>query len=118
VQDYDLDGCWSAFKLFCILATASIIVQVYMIYLQQMLDIRWRRWLTENYLGNWLRDRTYYQMRLLDDSTDNPDQRISEDLARFTSMTLGLSLGLLRAIGVVYCYSLAAIRALTRFFRF
>lgn len=98
VQDYDLDACWSAFKLFCILAAASICVQVYMIYLQQMLDIRWRRWLTENYLGNWLRDRTYYQMRLLDDSTDNPDQRISEDLARFTSMTLSLSLGILRSV--------------------
>jgi len=98
VQDYDLDSCWSSFKLFCILAAASISVQVYMIYLQQMLDIKWRRWLTENYLGNWLRDRTYYQMRLLDDSTDNPDQRISEDLARFTSMTLSLSLGILRSV--------------------
>jgi putative ATP-binding cassette transporter len=98
VQDYDLEACWSAFKLFCELAAASIIVQVYMIYLQQMLDIKWRRWLTDSYLGNWLRDRTYYQMRLLDDSTDNPDQRISEDLARFTAMTLNLSLGILRSV--------------------
>jgi vitamin B12/bleomycin/antimicrobial peptide transport system ATP-binding/permease protein len=98
VQDYNLDACWSAFQLFCILATINIIVVVYMTYLQQMLDIKWRKWLTENYLGNWLQDRTYYQMRLLDDSTDNPDQRISEDLARFTSMTLSLSLGILRAV--------------------
>ncbi|MEM5769642.1 MAG: ABC transporter ATP-binding protein/permease, partial [Bacillota bacterium] len=98
VQDYDLEGCWDGFKLFCILAATSIVVQVYMIYLQQMLDIKWRRWMTDNYLANWLRDRTYYKMRLLDDSTDNPDQRISEDLARFTAMTLSLSLGILRSV--------------------
>lgn len=98
VQNYDLEGCWAGFKLFCILAATSIVVQVYMIYLQQMLDIKWRRWLTDNYLANWLRDRTYYKMRLLDDSTDNPDQRISEDLARFTAMTLGISLGILKSV--------------------
>lgn len=98
VQEYDLERCWSGFILFCELAAASIIVQVYMIYLRQMLDIKWRQWLTDKYLGNWLRDRTYYQMRLLDDSTDNPDQRISEDLSRFTSMTLTLSLGVLRSV--------------------
>ena len=98
VQDYDLEGCWDGFKLFCLLAATSIVVQVYMIYLQQMLDIKWRRWLTDNYLANWLRERTYYKMRLLDDSTDNPDQRISEDLARFTAMTLSLSLGMLKSV--------------------
>lgn len=106
MQDYNLEACWSQFKWFCILATANIVVQVYMIYFQQMLDIKWRTWMTDNYLTNWLRNRTYYQMRLLDDSTDNPDQRISEDLARFTSMTLNLSLGILRAIVTLVTFTI------------
>ena len=29
-----------------------------------MLQIRWRRWLTERYLGEWLKDTAYYRMQL------------------------------------------------------
>ncbi|HTS53868.1 MAG TPA: ABC transporter ATP-binding protein/permease, partial [Burkholderiales bacterium] len=71
---------------------------VYATYLNQMLQIRWRRWLTERYLGEWLSERTYYRMQLTANQTDNPDQRISEDLKLFVDSTLALSLGLLNAV--------------------
>lgn len=98
LQNYDKDGFWSALGEFGILAGVYIIVAVYELYLIQMLEIKWRRWMTNQYLAKWLDNRAYYKMQLLDNNTDNPDQRISEDLRLFTSYTLRLSLGLLKAV--------------------
>jgi putative ATP-binding cassette transporter len=78
------------------LATVFIVVAVYRIYLGQMLQIRWRRWLTENFLKSWLEHRVYYRMQLTDRGTDNPDQRIAEDLRLFVEQTLAIVLGLIR----------------------
>ena len=83
--------------IFCFLAALAIIMSVYALYLNQMLQIRWRRWLTCRYLGFWLTDRAYYHSQLRN-STDNPDQRIAEDLNQFTSYVLSLSLGLLTSV--------------------
>ncbi|MBI1942832.1 MAG: ABC transporter ATP-binding protein/permease [Betaproteobacteria bacterium] len=84
--------------MFTLLAVLYIVLQVYRLYFQQMLIIEWRTWLTERYLGNWLKDRAYYRLQLLDKGTDNPDQRIAEDLNIFVDLTLSLSLGLLSAV--------------------
>ncbi|HMB35620.1 MAG TPA: ABC transporter ATP-binding protein/permease [Methylomirabilota bacterium] len=79
------------------LAAAFITVAVYQLYLNQMLQIRWRRWLTDRYLNAWLSDRTYYRMQLMAGDADNPDQRIAEDVRLFVSRTLSLSLQFLSA---------------------
>ena len=71
---------------------------VYQLYLNQMLQIRWRRWLTDLYLAEWLEGRTYYRMQLADRGTDNPDQRIADDLRLFVEQTLSLTLGFLNAL--------------------
>ncbi len=97
LQNYDKDGFVSALGTFSILAACYIIVAVYELYMQQMLEIKWRRWLTQQYLQNWLHKRSYYQMQLMNNSADNPDQRISEDLKLFVNLSLRLSLGLLKA---------------------
>src|SRR6202162_2188740 len=82
---------------FCVLVAFAIAMSVYALYLNQMLQIRWRRWLTRRYLGAWLADHAYYQLQLRD-TTDNPDQRIAEDLNQFTAYVLSLSLGLLTSV--------------------
>ena len=82
---------------FCVLVAFAIAMSVYALYLNQMLQIRWRRWLTRRYLGAWLADHVYYQLQLRD-ATDNPDQRIAEDLNQFTAYVLSLSLGLLTSV--------------------
>jgi len=82
---------------FCILVAFAIAMSVYALYLNQMLQIRWRRWLTRRYLGAWLADHAYYELQLRD-TTDNPDQRIAEDLNQFTAYVLSLSLGLLTSV--------------------
>ncbi|MCC6534968.1 MAG: ABC transporter ATP-binding protein/permease [Burkholderiales bacterium] len=84
--------------VFGALAFGYIVMAVYQLYLTQMLQIKWRRWLTERYLDDWLQERIYYRMQLTDRATDNPDQRIAEDLNLFVATTLTLSLGLLNAL--------------------
>ena len=79
------------------LIAVFIILAVYQLYLNQMLEIRWRRWLTDRYLRAWLADGAYYRMQLVARETDNPDQRIAEDLNLLASHTLGLFVGGLRA---------------------
>jgi vitamin B12/bleomycin/antimicrobial peptide transport system ATP-binding/permease protein len=83
---------------FAILAAIYITMAVYAFYLNQMLQIRWRRWMTDVYLKRWLAERTYYRMQLTGSLADNPDQRIAEDFKLFVDETLGLSLGFLNAV--------------------
>jgi putative ATP-binding cassette transporter len=75
-----------------------ILLAVYQMYLNQMLEIRWRRWLTERYLRAWLAGGVYYRMQLVASETDNPDQRIAEDVHLLISHTLALLIGGLRAV--------------------
>ena len=98
LQNYDEIAFFYQLGLFAVLAGAYILLLVYGLYLQQMLQIRWRRWMTNVYLKEWLGDKTYYRLQLTGDGTDNPDQRIAEDLSLFPSQTLNLSLGLLTNI--------------------
>jgi vitamin B12/bleomycin/antimicrobial peptide transport system ATP-binding/permease protein len=84
--------------VFAFLAFLYIWGAVYRLYLRQMLEIEWRKWLNERYLRNWLGERAYYKMQLLDRGTDNPDQRIAEDLRVFVELTLRLALGLLSSV--------------------
>ncbi|ABD06540.1 ABC transporter-like [Rhodopseudomonas palustris HaA2] len=83
---------------FCVLAAIFIALKVYQLYLNQWLQIRWRRWMTERYLGEWLHDSNHYQMQLQGDAADNPDQRIAEDTQMFVERTLLLGIGLLNSV--------------------
>src|SRR6516164_7618315 len=97
LQEYKWQEFWWQFAIFGMLALSYIVVGVYSAYLQRILHIRWRRWLTGRFLRNWLDDQAYYRLQLSQVTPDNPDQRISDDLNRFSTQSLGLSLGLLSA---------------------
>ena len=76
----------------------------YELYLRQALQIRWRGWMTERYVGQWLSDRVYLQLARTDSGTDNPDQRIAEDIRLFVDNTLTLGLGLLRSSTSLFAF--------------
>ena len=97
LQEYDWPGFWRQFAIFGGLALAFMVVNVYAAYLERILHIRWRRWLTGQFLRDWLDHQAYYRLQLSQATPDNPDQRISDDLNRFATISLGLSLGLLSA---------------------
>src|SRR5437762_11798630 len=92
--------------VFTLIAFVWIVARVYQIYLQQMLQIEWRTWLNEHLLADWLKDRAYYRLQLLDRGVDNPDQRISEDLNLFIDMTLTLAIGLLSAVVTLVSFTI------------
>jgi putative ATP-binding cassette transporter len=98
LQEKDKASFWRLMGRFTILATIYIAMAVYAFYLNQMLQIRWRRWLTDSYLNQWLSDRAYYRLQLSGNPADNPDQRIAEDLKIFVDQTLDLALGFLNAV--------------------
>lgn len=90
---------------YTVLAFIYIIIAVYRFYLTQHLEMRWRAWMTRHYLQRWLDHQVYYHLELTryaavgpDQSPDNPDQRMQEDLKLFTTATVGLSMGLLNAL--------------------
>ncbi len=99
LQDKDWDAFVFQLGYFCVLATAFILLAVYQLYLNQWLQIRWRRWLTETYLDRWLAGANHYRMQLLGDAADNPDQRIAEDVRQFIDAgILPIGLNLLNAV--------------------
>jgi putative ATP-binding cassette transporter len=98
LQDRNWDAFVSELGFFCILAAAYIVIAVYQLYLQQWLEIRWRRWMTEKYLDSWLQRANHYRMQLLGDAADNPDQRIADDIKLFTERTVEIAIGLLGSV--------------------
>ena len=98
LQNKDWDIFISQLGVFSLLAALYIVSAVYQLYLQQWLQIRWRRWLTTRYLGRWLGGGTHYRMRLKGDSADNPDQRIADDIRQFINGTLDIGISLLGSI--------------------
>jgi putative ATP-binding cassette transporter len=93
---------------FCEFAALYVLVGVYRVYLTQWLEIRWRGWMTTRFLDEWLADRAYYRISLTTDraaiGTDNPDQRIAEDLRDFVSNSLSLGLDLLSNVVSLFSY--------------
>ena len=98
LQNKDWDTFIWQLGVFSLLAAFFIVSAVYQLYLQQWLQIRWRRWLTNRYLGRWLGNGTHYRMRLKGDSADNPDQRIADDIKQFINNTLDIGISLLGSI--------------------
>lgn len=105
LQNYDADAVYHGLIKFTGLAFAHIAFAVYAYYLQQKLSLRWRRWMTEEYLSRWTSHQMFYRMEMFSGGlSDNPDQRISEDINLFTARTLSFMSGLLRAITTIFCF--------------
>jgi putative ATP-binding cassette transporter len=120
LQDRSWDTFVTEIWIFCGLAAAYTVLAVYQLYLNLLLQIRWRRWMTRQYLERWTSGANHYRMQLLGDEADNPDQRIAEDIQLFVERTLSISIGLLSSIVtllsfVTILWALSASAPLTAF---
>lgn len=97
LQNYDAKKIFDELIHFSWLAAIYILLAVYSYYLQQTLILNWRRWLTTRFIDIWLQNKTYYNLQMFGKDTDNPDQRISEDVRQFVEMTLSFGIGILKA---------------------
>lgn len=104
LQNYNYDQVMQEMLRFIKLAALAIFVAMYTFYLQQIIALRWRKWLSEIFVGNWLHDKKYYLSELTGSKTDNPDQRISEDIKIFIEKALKFSVGILNAALTFSCF--------------
>ena len=109
LQEKNASVFWEQLGRFTYLAFAFIAIAVYKFYLTQLMEMRWRAWMTRHYLGRWLSNQAFYHFELAryantpqaasgSANPDNPDQRIQEDVGQFTGLTLSLSMGLLNSL--------------------
>ena len=98
LQNYQTEKIFDELFHFTYLAFTYIVLAVYSYYLQQVLILNWRRWLTERFIEIWMKNKTYYHLQMFGKDTDNPDQRISEDVRLFVEMTLSFGVGLLKSV--------------------
>ena len=99
LQDRNWDVSSASSASSAMLAACFIALAVYQVYLNQWLQIRWRRWLTGHYLGEWLdQSANHYRMQLQGDAADNPDQRVSDDVKLFVEKTMEIGLSLLNSV--------------------
>ena len=104
LQDKQPAAFIASMGLFAVVSAAFVLVSAYRVYLRQLVDIRWRRSVTANYLDRWMTSRAYGLVQLHRDEVDNPDQRIAEDIRDFASSALGLSLSLLAAVATLIAF--------------
>ena len=103
IQQYNYPVFKYSLLQFTVIALALILLGSYRTYFRQMLEFRWRQWLTNRYLNEWLGDRAYYRIER-DSLADNPDQRVSADLQGLASASLNLSLGLLSTTVTLFSF--------------
>ncbi|CAB3763268.1 ABC transporter ATP-binding protein/permease [Paraburkholderia solisilvae] len=103
IQQYNYPVFKHSLLQFTVIALALILLGSYRTYFRQMLEFRWRQWLTTKYLNQWLGDDAYYRIER-DRLADNPDQRVSADLQGLASNTLNLSLGLLSTTVTLFSF--------------
>ena len=97
LQQRAFESFWPLIGQFAGFAFLHIIFAVYAVYVRQILEIKWRKWMTDKYLDRWLGHQTYYRLQVAgQDDMDNPDQRIADDVNSFVNLTLGLFVGVLK----------------------
>lgn len=104
LQELDVVAFKKLIIQFCGLAFIFIMMGVYSQYLRSALQVKWRQWLTEYFIGRWTAQQTYYRMSVSNYTIDNPDQRIAEDVYTFITLTLNLSLGLLSQVVTLFSF--------------
>ena len=85
VKESGQHGFWVAIGVFCVLAVLYVVRIMLDMYLAQRFILAWRVWLTDDLTGDWLDGKAYYRGRFIDDTIDNPDQRIQQDIDIFTT---------------------------------
>ncbi len=98
LQEYDMRASIHLLFIFFAMAFGYIVVAVYRYYLSQRFALGWRKWLTEQLMQRWMQKKGYYYLETFDVKTDNPDQRLQEDVNGIVTNTISLVVGLVSAI--------------------
>lgn len=98
IQALQAPKFWFALLVFCVLAAIYVGRGLLDFYVQQAFLIRWRIWLNDRMVGDWLRGQAYYRDQFVPESADNPDQRIQQDVDSFVTNSVQLAMGLVGSV--------------------
>lgn len=101
LQAYQKQAVWRLVLVFCALAATYMVINVYRYYISSLFALRWRKWLTAQFIERWLKKRGYYYLENFDEKTDNPDQRIQEDINALVTNSIALFTGLISSITTI-----------------
>jgi putative ATP-binding cassette transporter len=85
VKNSGKDGFFFSILVFSIMAVIHVARIMLDLFMMQRFMLAWRAWLTDRLTGDWLDGKAYYRARFIDDTIDNPDQRIQTDIDIFTA---------------------------------
>ena len=105
LQAYQTELFWPLIGKFSFLAFLHIAIAVYAVYLRQLLQLRWRKWMTEQYMKAWLNNQSYYRLQVMRADMDNPEQRIQQDINEFVTLTLQFILGFLKQMTTLAAFA-------------
>lgn len=97
IEHKKIEEFYRLIGVFFLLVGYALITAITKFFLVAYLSISWQRWLVAQYVDSWLKDQAYYKMQMIKDPTDNPDQRIADDIGNFISTTLLLVEGIFSA---------------------
>jgi putative ATP-binding cassette transporter len=98
---YKADEFWQVVAIYAFCLVLALPIRALQSYLIPKLGLLWRAWLSGRLLNRYLDNRAYYVLNPNDESAeeiDNPDQRISQDAASFTSTSLSVSVEIVSAL--------------------
>ncbi len=104
LQAYDKRGVLHLLFIFFAIAAVYMTMAVYRYYVSQFFGLRWRKWLTNQFVGRWLERKSYYLLETFDEKTDNPDQRIQEDVGAIISITVDLVIGVVASVTTFFTF--------------
>ncbi|MGB5771905.1 MAG: ABC transporter ATP-binding protein/permease [Crocosphaera sp.] len=101
------DTFWQFMIVYGLVLVAAIPIIVIYRYTRQKLGLMWREWLTKHFLGRYFNHRAYYELdsNSINTEVDNPDQRITQDIKSFTTVTLDFLLDILDSILTLFSFS-------------
>ena len=93
LQQLDATAFWRTLVIFAVLATINVLLILVNFYVAQRQIIKWRQWLNNRMLDDWLGGAAYHRSRYVAEPIDNPDQRIQEDITSYAGISQTLALG-------------------------
>jgi vitamin B12/bleomycin/antimicrobial peptide transport system ATP-binding/permease protein len=96
---------WQSMLVFAIIAAIHVVRSLLDYYIGAAFEVRWRVWLTDKVGTDWLSEHADYRGRFIDDTIDNPDQRVQEDITTYVQQSRDLSTGAVTAVITVVSFT-------------
>lgn len=107
IQNLDAHKFYNLVAVFLAIISFSVMRSVLITYLVDVFALKWRRWLTNHYLSAWMLKSNRPEQ--IEQRVDNPDQRIAEDINKFTFETIDLACGLIYTLASVISFGVVLI---------